>query len=651
MLEQLFQRNLQKHKNAPMLEERIDYLNHLVQNGATAFRLKLVEGYLLRAIEFLHLEDNRIVTEEEIDEVALKWGKLKTNHHLKRSFSKSGQRLFAMYTKSWMRYLNRLYRPIMDGEKKVLNEIYETSHTLKRHLGTPMLQERIAYLVYLKSKGKDSRELKEAASYIIQIEAYLHLEDGRTVRMGELYDAAYKWACRSEQEGSFFVYGKKYFIKNGLGWLEFLQRIEFTPEEKDPLLNQLFKVRHALIRQTKAPLLNERLLLLHHRKEQGVKLSTLYHEANILLVIIHNLDFYSLRPVTVTELIAAADKWSGSETKYCRTENYIHKYKLWLIYLAKLWLSMFNCLIDDTQHPIHFQKELDEYLCFQLEDRGLSGQTIISRETILKCYLTIMDKRCSAIGQITPDIIDDVIIQRTQTNLSRRTIRTELSVLKSFFCFAKEKGWCTNVLSASIRIPRIYQYELLPSAPERADVQRLISECKMTTPTHIRDFAILQLLTVYGLRSGEIAALQLEDLDWRKETIHIKRSKGCKPQLFPLNRTVGEAIIRYLQESRPNKSTLREVFLTRVAPYRALNNGSIYAIVNRRMKPMNLNIKSHGPHSLRHACATYLINSGFSLKGISDYLGHQNIETTRIYAKVDLVNLHKVADINWEDVL
>lgn len=66
---------------------------------------------------------------------------------------------------------------------------------------------------------------------------------------------------------------------------------------------------------------------------------------------------------------------------------------------------------------------------------------------------------------------------------------------------------------------------------------------------------------------------------------------------------------------------------------------------------MNLNIKSHGPHSLRHACATYLINSGFSLKGISDYLGHQNIETTRIYAKVDLVNLHKVADINWEDVL
>lgn len=87
------------------------------------------------------------------------------------------------------------------------------------------------------------------------------------------------------------------------------------------------------------------------------------------------------------------------------------------------------------------------------------------------------------------------------------------------------------------------------------------------------------------------------------------------------------------------------------APFRALNNNTMYQIVNRLLKPMNLNIEHKGPHALRHACATHLINTGFSLKEIGDYLGHQNLDSTKIYAKVDLPNLRRVSDIDWRNIL
>ena len=153
------------------------------------------------------------------------------------------------------------------------------------------------------------------------------------------------------------------------------------------------------------------------------------------------------------------------------------------------------------------------------------------------------------------------------------------------------------------------------------------------------------------MRRSEVAGLKLQDIDWKNEQIYLRRAKRSKPQVFPLSKTVGEAILRYLKEVRPRHCKLKELFIIRRSPYKALAATNIYAIVNRRLKPLNLPIKHHGPHALRHACATHLINEGFTLKEISDHLGHQELETTRIYTKVDLVNLRKVADQNWEGLL
>ena len=87
------------------------------------------------------------------------------------------------------------------------------------------------------------------------------------------------------------------------------------------------------------------------------------------------------------------------------------------------------------------------------------------------------------------------------------------------------------------------------------------------------------------------------------------------------------------------------------APYRPLNSPALHRMVSQRWKLLNISIKHYGPHSLRHACASHLINEGISLKEISTHLGHQWLTTTQIYTKVDLTNLRKIADFNIGDLL
>jgi integrase/recombinase XerD len=169
-------------------------------------------------------------------------------------------------------------------------------------------------------------------------------------------------------------------------------------------------------------------------------------------------------------------------------------------------------------------------------------------------------------------------------------------------------------------------------------------------PADIRDHALLLLLTVYGLRAGEVVRLRLNDLDWEQELLTVTRSKSGRSQIYPLSRVVGAALIRYLREARPPAS-LRELFVTRHPPFRPMDRGTLYLIVARRLRVVNPSLLRYGPHALRHACATHLLEQGLSLKEIGDHLGHRHPDTTRIYAKVDLARLRQVADFDLGGVL
>jgi len=198
--------------------------------------------------------------------------------------------------------------------------------------------------------------------------------------------------------------------------------------------------------------------------------------------------------------------------------------------------------------------------------------------------------------------------------------------------------------------PRVFQHETLPSGPPWDIVQQILDATAGDHPTEIRDHALLLLFAIYGVRSREVARLRLSDIDWNRDRIIFTRSKGSRRDEFPLVPAVGAAIIRYLKEARP-KSPHRQIFLTMVAPIGPLSRGAIWFAVSRRLRGRAPLLRHFGPHSLRHACATHLINQGLTLKEVGDHLGQRDPDATRIYAKVDLVRLREVATFDLGDLL
>lgn len=187
----------------------------------------------------------------------------------------------------------------------------------------------------------------------------------------------------------------------------------------------------------------------------------------------------------------------------------------------------------------------------------------------------------------------------------------------------------------------MFEQEGLPLGPNRDDVQRLVASFSGDSATDLRNRAVILLLAVYGLRSGEVARLRLDDVDWTGEILHVTRPKQRCSQRYPLVAAVGNAILRYLKEARPQTS-YRELFLSLDSPVRPVSSSSVGAIVHLRLATLGIDVPRRGAHCLRHANARHLLDAGFSLKEIGDHLGHRSASTTRIYAKVDLTGLRQV---------
>jgi integrase/recombinase XerD len=201
-----------------------------------------------------------------------------------------------------------------------------------------------------------------------------------------------------------------------------------------------------------------------------------------------------------------------------------------------------------------------------------------------------------------------------------------------------------------ISLPRLYRQETLPYAPAWSDVQKMVADVDTDNPRDIRDRAILLLLSVYGLRRGEVVALRLDHIDWAGRTLRIFRLKRRQPQLFPLVPEVAEALARYIDTVRP-PSSCPEVFLRMHAPWRLLKASSIYHVANRRFVARDIQAAHRGGHALRHACAVRLLAEGLTIKEIGDHLGHHSTAVTSTYAKVNIAALREVGAFDLGGVL
>ena len=294
-----------------------------------------------------------------------------------------------------------------------------------------------------------------------------------------------------------------------------------------------------------------------------------------------------------------------------------------------------------------FRRSLcDTYTQWLTDVRGLAATTIPNRRAEAKRFLESLGERGgseSLLAQITVADLDHYLTQRAPQ--LRRTTRQRLVLcLRGFLRFIHIQGLIQQDLSGTLVSPRRYAFESIPPALRADHVDAVLKAVKKDqTPKGQRDQAILLLLATYGLRASEVTALRLDDIDWRKDRLRVRHSKtGCE-SFLPLLAPVGEAILAYLRNGRP-QTKAREVFLRVRAPFQSLRAGSsLYHMVEHRLQKAEITLKrKHGPHAFRHARAVGLLNAGVSMKSIGDVLGHRSPDSTAIYLKLATPELRAV---------
>jgi len=221
------------------------------------------------------------------------------------------------------------------------------------------------------------------------------------------------------------------------------------------------------------------------------------------------------------------------------------------------------------------------------------------------------------------------------------TAKLATTALRSFLHYLQMQGLCPEHLVDAVPIVAFWKRSRLPKILTDEQLGAFLRAFDRTTAIGRRDYAMALCLAHLGLRAVDVAGLALDDIDWRRGTVRL----GGKPRresLLPLPATVGRAIVAYLRRGRPATSD-RGVFVRHVAPIRSLDRGGVRAAIRKAFDRTGLPVPSKGSHVLRHTAATRMLRSGASLKDIADVLRHRSLDTTVIYAKVDLPRLTQVA--------
>jgi site-specific recombinase XerD len=272
----------------------------------------------------------------------------------------------------------------------------------------------------------------------------------------------------------------------------------------------------------------------------------------------------------------------------------------------------------------------------------LAKATIVNYVPFIRSFL----KDCFDDGAVRLSRLcaGDVVrfVKRQAACLHQKRAKLLTCALRSFLRYVRYRGKTKLDLAAAVPIVANWSMSSIPRAITDDQVRQLLTSINRRTALGRRDYAILLLLARLGLRSGEVASLELGDIDWKAGQLSVRGKTGQRSEL-PLTAEVGKAIAAYLRRGRP-QSTSRRVFLRAKAPVRGFRGASgVGSIVRHRLQRAGIDAPTLGAHQFRHGLASSLLRHGASLGEIGELLGHHNPETTKIYIKVDLDALRTLA--------
>jgi integrase/recombinase XerD len=307
-----------------------------------------------------------------------------------------------------------------------------------------------------------------------------------------------------------------------------------------------------------------------------------------------------------------------------------------LVYLTELGV------VDAGSAPVETARDqlLGDYRDYLLGERGLTPVTALRYQRFAKRFLAHRaSPHGGAVGceGLTSAEVNDYLLAAS-TRLVVESAKREAADLRALLRFLYLRRFIDTDLGATMPPVAAWRGTRLPQGLSAAEVEAVLNGCDRSTTSGRRDYAILCLLARLGLRSGEVAALQLGDIDWRRGEIAV-RGKARRRDRLPVPVAVGVALAAYLRNDRPH-CAYRQVILTLYAPPRPIHPSSITNLVRRACR--RAGVPEVGGHRLRHALATEMLHRGGNLIEIAQVLRHSDLGTTSDYAKIDRTALQAV---------
>ncbi|MDB4224547.1 site-specific integrase [Granulosicoccus sp.] len=296
-----------------------------------------------------------------------------------------------------------------------------------------------------------------------------------------------------------------------------------------------------------------------------------------------------------------------------------------------------------TGHLRHIKSELEDFSNHLKDVKGLQSITIETQQKYVAAFLEAYfgQRRTIQIHKITPQNIHNYISTQT-SGWKPSSIKVLCVALRSYLRFKSINGKSTQTLIAALPSTASWRQTTLPKALEHSEIETLLAAFDQATLGGQRDYAIARCYIDLGLRTAEILRLTLDDILWAEAKVQI-RGKGRRVDALPLPAETGDAIARYLK-NRDVKNSSRSLFHRLNAPFeKPVGTDMIRGSIRNAASRCGLSHKLTGPHRFRHTLAIRLVQSGTSLKVISDVLRHRDLDTTTIYAKTDLESLSEVA--------
>lgn len=333
----------------------------------------------------------------------------------------------------------------------------------------------------------------------------------------------------------------------------------------------------------------------------------------------------------------------------CQCPRYGHGYRLQLLNGARLFLKYLRgagvITAHDTESTAQDPVLLTEFCHWMRRQRGTSDLTLYNYSFSIRALLKRLGE--DPVNFDARSLRQFVLKESQHSGWGASKNCT--TALRMFLRFLIAEGKCAAGLDAAIPVLAHWRLSSLPRYVQPEEVERIIISCDLDSPVGRRDRAILLLLARLGLRAGDIVKLRLGDIDWERAEIYVS-GKGRSQARLPLTQEVGYAIVDYLRDGRPQTDT-DVLFIRSRAPFRAFAyHSAVSVIVAKAMRRAGVTCRSRGAaHVFRHSAATSMLRQGASLQDIAAILRHRCIETTEIYAKVDVTTLLQIAQ-PWPEV-